>query len=559
MIAAVIPALAACSLEDDDISSQESERVPIRFSVSDATAEQTRTSVNASGETQWVYNDIVGIFMTGDAGNRRYTVTNTVTGELLPAAGNELFYPEDGRPVNFVAYYPWKNRQTSDSYAVDVRDQRYPAAIDLLYSNNARSYSMNSGAVNLSFRHALAKLELTVQKGESSVNLSALTVTIKGINTQAYFNLATGKFDQPTTRTNIEMLCTQQPSGYANGKYEAFLLPATSLAGVTVEFKVHNGPTYVWIPSQQSSPALNYLAGGSRYNYTITVNGAGFIARGIEDVYIPPGSFLMGSPGNEPNRSYDETQHKVTLTKGFYMSKYEVTNAQYAWFLNANKIGQSGTDAHNTLLIQASYGSHDWGLHWNSLWSWWEPALYCANRPVINVTWYGAKAFADWVGGNLPTEAQWEYACRGGTHLPFGIGSGTYLDGSRANFNGHYIYDYAKGGQQGYWSGGYYLGRTNDVGSYKPNNYGLYDMQGNVSEWCLDWYWFDKNMDSTPAIDPVCLIPPDSHHYRVLRGGSWDSQAQYCRSAYRIASEHDYRNSNTGFRVVFPANYPYHY
>ncbi|MDR1115605.1 MAG: SUMF1/EgtB/PvdO family nonheme iron enzyme [Tannerella sp.] len=551
VIAAVIPALAACSLEDDDILSQDSERVPIRFSVSDATAEQTRTSVNASGETQWVYNDIVGIFMTGDAGNRRYTVTNTVTGELSPAAGNELFYPEDGRYVNFVAYYPWKNRQTSDSYAVDVRDQRYSAAIDLLYSNNTRSYNMNSGAVNLSFRHALAKLELTVQKGESSVNLSALTVTIKGINTQAYFNLATGKFSQPTTRTNVEMLCTQQPSGYANGKYEALLLPATSLAGVTVEFKVHNGPTYVWIPSQQSSPALNYLAGGSRYNYTITVNGSGFIARGIEDVYIPPGGFWMGSPLDEPNRYYDETQHRVALTEGFYMSKYEVTNAQYAWFLNANNIGRSGTNA-NTQWIKASSSPYDWGLHWNG--SWWEPAPGCANRPVINVTWWGAKAFANWVGGSLPTEAQWEYACRGGKNLPFGIGTGKYLDGSMANINGRYIYDY---GHKDIGWYGVYLSRTTDVGRYQPNVYGLYDMHGNVSEWCLDWYYMD--LGNNPVADPVYLYPASSKYLCVLRGGGWNSFAQDCRSARRFESDPDNVSHNNGFRVVFPANYPYHY
>jgi formylglycine-generating enzyme required for sulfatase activity len=502
MIAAVIPAFAACTLEEDDTLSQESERVPIRFSASEATAEQTRTSVNASGETQWVYNDPVGIFMTGDAGNRRYTINNAVTGELLPAAGNELFYPEDGKYVNFVAYYPWKNRQTSNSYAVDVRDQRYPAAIDLLYSNNAKSYNMNSGSVNLSFRHALAKLVLTVQKGESSINLSDMTVTIKGMNTQAYINLATGKIDQATTRANIEMLCTQQPSGYANGKYEAILLPANSLAGVTVEFKVHNGPTYVWTPSQQSSPALNYLAGGSKYNYTITVNRAGFFARGIEDVYIPPGTFLMGSPLVEPGRfSSDETQHKVTLTKGFYMSKYEVTNAQYAWFLNANNIGRSGTNANNTRLVKASSSPHDWGLHWNG--SWWEPASYCANRPVINVTWWGAKAFADWVGGSLPTEAQWEYACRGGNSFPFGLDDGKHLDGSMANIDGQRIYDYDTGGDL--VSMGTYLAHTNDVGSYQPNRYGLYDMHGNVSEWCLDWYHMD--LDNGFVTDPVYLYP----------------------------------------------------
>lgn len=148
---------------------------------------------------------------------------------------------------------------------------------------------------------------------------------------------------------------------------------------------------------------------------------------------------------------------------------------------------------------------------------------------MINVTWYGAKAYTDWVGGSLPTEAQWEYACRAGTTTAYSFG------GDAAGLG-----DYAW-----YW----YNSESSDpspVGTKKPNPWGLYDMHGNVSEWCSDW--FGSYSDASAATDPT---GPASGDYRVARGGDWLSYPKDCRSAYRISSSPGSAFNIIGFRIVF--------
>jgi formylglycine-generating enzyme required for sulfatase activity len=539
--------LFSCSQDEDLGIAQDSAPVPVQFSAATASAVQTRTSVDAGGATQWSAGDETGIFMTGDPGNRKYTVSNAATGALSAAAGNELYYPRSGN-VDFIAYYPWKSGQTLGNYPVDVSTQTNPEAIDRLYSNNATGNNNSSGAVQLSFTHALAKLALTVQKGTGIASLSGLTATIKGMNTRANFNLSDGTFGAASAQADIIPLCTQTPTATADGKYEALLLPL-STSGVTVEFAL-NGATYTWTPAA-GTPALSALQGGYRYAYTITVNKTGITVsdgtitpwtgtgntaqsgkreiKGVEIVFIPKGIFQMGSPTAEPDRYGDETQHTVTLTQDFYMGKYEVTNAQYAAFLNDASVDATGRKADiegNRPLIYASSGSSDWGLHWNAGASKWETASGCANRPVIRVTWYGARAFAEWAGGSLPTEAQWEYACRAGTSTAYSYG---------ATANDNYMW----------YSGN--ASTTHDVGSKLPNPWGLYDMHGNVLEWCLDLWNGNDNYLSLPATDPLCTTGVD----RVLRGGYWYGDAQSCRSACRGSNPSGTYTIGIGFRVVF--------
>lgn len=258
----------------------------------------------------------------------------------------------------------------------------------------------------------------------------------------------------------------------------------------------------------------------------------------IEMVNILGGTFTMGSPTNEPNRETDEIQHSVTLS-AFRMSKYEITNAQYAAFLNAKSIGSDGKYAAGAYptetLIYASGGNFNWGLNYTG--GQWVPVAGYENHPVIDVTWYGATEFATYAGGTLPTEAQWEYACRAGTSTPFNTGN--FLTYLQANYNWAYPYN---GGTNTVTT---YPGKTQAVGSYPANAWGLHDMHGNVWEWCSDWY---GTYPTTAQTNPTGAA---TGSYRVYRGGSWDGSARDCRSAYRYnRSRPDYYSTFIGFRVV---------
>ena len=258
----------------------------------------------------------------------------------------------------------------------------------------------------------------------------------------------------------------------------------------------------------------------------------------IPTSFIPSGTFMMGSPLTESNRDNDEAQYSVTLTS-YFMSKYEITNTQYAAFLNTKKIGRNGlnaTGAYPTqLLIYPSTGSYNYGLRFTG--ELWVPVAGYENSPVIYVTWYGAAEFATYLGGLLPTEAQWEYACRAGTTTPFN--TGTCLTNADANY---------------LWTNPYIncnntvttpVNKTQAVGTYASNAYGLYDMHGNVKEWCSDWY---AAYPTTAQINPT---GPATGSFRTPRGGSWYSGAQNSRSSFRSTYSPGINNETVGFRVIF--------
>lgn len=256
-------------------------------------------------------------------------------------------------------------------------------------------------------------------------------------------------------------------------------------------------------------------------------------------VNIPSGTFTMGSPTTEVNHGSDEVEHQVTLS-AFRMSKYEITNAQYAAFLNTKNIGGTGLYAAGAYptktLIYASSGSYYWGLEYTG--SQWVPVAGYENHPVINVTWYGATVFATYAGGTLPTEAQWEYACRGNTTTPFNTGA--CLSNAQDNYSWAYPYNTCTNTITTY------PGKTQAVGSYTANAYGLHDMHGNVMEWCSDWYGV---YPTTAQTNPTGAT---TGTMRVIRGGSWGAHARHCRSAYRYGNSPHYNNcyGEMGFRVV---------
>ena len=233
---------------------------------------------------------------------------------------------------------------------------------------------------------------------------------------------------------------------------------------------------------------------------------------GMKLVYIPPGEFMMGSPSSEEHRDSDEgPQLRVRISKGFYMGVYEVTQAQYKAIGHANRSRFKGD-----------------------------------NLPVENVPWSHTVEFCRRLSQKeaktyrLPTEAEWEYACRAGTTTTFNTGETISTD--QANYDGNYVY--------GNGSKGVCRKKTTEVGSFRPNAFGLYDMHGNVWEWCQDWYderYYTKIPLKNPAVDPV---GQPTRKERVLRGGSWDSNPWFCRSAYRPGNSPMSSFVRCGFRVV---------
>ena len=238
-------------------------------------------------------------------------------------------------------------------------------------------------------------------------------------------------------------------------------------------------------------------------------------------VFIAPGAFTMGSPQSEIGRDTNEgPQTVVTLTRGFWMGKYEVTELDFVGVMGSN----------------ASFFSYDWRLPVDTT-TWLQANNYCKNLTQKETT---AGRLPPGYIYRLPTEAEWEYACRAGTTTPFGVGDGTSLSSTQANFDGTFPYGGAASGK--------YVGQTSLGGSYAPNAWGLYDMHGNVWEWCQDWFGPYPGGEVT---DPKGPATGSTH---VLRGGGYTSVGQGCRSAKRDSRTPTYANIFQGFRVVLAAD-----
>ena len=225
----------------------------------------------------------------------------------------------------------------------------------------------------------------------------------------------------------------------------------------------------------------------------------------MEMLWCKPGTFTMGSPKSEEDRELfgtDETQHTVTLTKGFWLGKHEVTQTQWQSIMKSNPSEYKG-----------------------------------ANHPVEKVSWKDATAFCymlterernagrlpvGWAFA-LPTEAQWEYACRAGTKTAYSFGAA--ITEKQVNIKRN-------------------IGKSTSVGSYPANAWGFHDMHGNVWEWCHDWYGKDPTGSVTDPMGPA------SGSLRVKRGGSWRSRGHFLRSARRSHDTPGLRRYYLGFRVA---------
>ncbi len=240
----------------------------------------------------------------------------------------------------------------------------------------------------------------------------------------------------------------------------------------------------------------------------------GFKVNGIRQGlrWIPPGTFLMGSPESEPERRDDEVQHQVTLTQGFWLADTTCSQALWQEIMGTNPSFFKGQDL-----------------------------------PVEKVSWDDVQEFLSKINERkpelnlcLPTEAQWEYACRAGTETPFWFGDN--ITPEQVNYNGNR--PYADGVE------GLNRKKTLPTKSLQPNSWGLYQMHGNVLEWCADWYG-DYPVGQTT--DPG---GPETGQYRVLRGGSWINIGRFVRLAFRSLYNPGIRISYCGFRFASGQAHP---
>ncbi|GAB6392841.1 MAG: Formylglycine-generating enzyme [Treponematales bacterium] len=271
---------------------------------------------------------------------------------------------------------------------------------------------------------------------------------------------------------------------------------------------------------------------------------------------IPAGTFVMGSPETEEGRNSDEGPRREVTLSAFYLGTHEVTVREFQEFaVSAKYKTQAETSGGGYALADGH-----WGIQENAAWK--NPGFTQRDdEPVTLVSWFDAVHYCNWrskreglspaytissgsvslnpgaSGFRLPTEAEWEYACRAGTTTAFSTGND--ITTKEANFNGYGPYRKGRPGE--------YRGKPAVAGSFAANAWGLYDMHGNVAEWCGDWY------GSYPGGGETNPTGPASGRRKVIRGGGWDIPARYLRSAARVLNAPWYRSSYLGFRLARPA------
>ena len=312
------------------------------------------------------------------------------------------------------------------------------------------------------------------------------------------------------------------------------------------------------------APAQQAKEGGGENQMAVDLGGG----QKLKMILIPAGEFMMGSGKSAEataaffNKTYgvdalkadffkdEHPQHRVRITRPFYLGAYHVTRGQFRQFVADTAYK---TDAEKGKCLGArGWNAEEKSFQFSKEYTWRNAGFEQTDEhPVVNVSWNDAVAFCEWLGRRegttyrLPTEAEWEYACRAGTTTRYYSGDdpetlakvGNVADAtakaSRPNLK------YAIKASDGYVF-------TSPVGSFQPNGFGLYDMHGNAWQWCADWYAADYYATS-PVDDPT---GPDAGSNRVLRGGSWLSWPDVSRAAKRDRLTPDFRYVRSGFRVA---------
>ncbi|GHV49356.1 hypothetical protein FACS1894181_08070 [Bacteroidia bacterium] len=552
IISLVLLGLQACMTEEtmssDSGTPQKGELTAVQFASVTGSGPATRTT---NGVDDWVTGDYIGIYMAaiGDAinlsiaDNRLFRVQDaSVTPSPLapedPSA--TIYYPETGA-IWFAAYYPYLapgSGIVNYIYPVNVSKQQDTAHIDLLYvkdENGGPGYtkpSINSPIV-LKFEHQLSKIVLNVKREAANSITPPLSALISAMPATADFDLADGSLNNLAAPTPIETLgLPAQAAGY-DTTFQAIVVPHELVAGKDETVVIlTKDRQFTWkipagvLPNEKFEP-------GYRYTFNLTLNGDASIAFEAEISqwadWTPPGTVNLtpdttqaatGTVYSVPihyidaEKRYADTLqtvfihpakpfmmgtnlsasampvHKVSLTSSYLLGQTEVTNAQYARFLNAVGATVNGTDIRvpdiNALvpLVPSGTNSNYLGQVDNLSYSGgvWRVSAANADKPVIFVSWYGAMAYAAWAGGRLPTEAEWEYAARGTATGDFI--NGTTNGAGMAASNGYAVISTAPA----------------NVKTKNPSNWGLYDMFGNAWEYCYDRYTAAASYPSAQAV-----------------------------------------------------------
>lgn len=499
----------------------------------------SRAEVDNSFNTVWAAGDAIGVFAT--------PFGEELTSENCLISNAKLVYDGSTWTLDGDSESVWPGQDALDFYAYYPYDESYTDPLNLKFNVNSdqseeSAYSSGNlmlakvsgvargAVVSLMFRHTMCLVNVSFPALESGND--NIEVFLHDVSTEASFDIVSGE---------VSLL--------DNNKSDVKLF----LYSKTSDMYVYRA----WLPAQQmlnGQPAFMFLYFDyfKRFSSNLSsdlILSSGHVAsvESFMPCYVPmvkieAGTFVMGTPVAEEGHSDREMQHEVTLTKDFYMTSCEITNSQYAEFLNDMKIKNVAGNISEISGNVDGYGDcvlfqkdPNWNLTYDDATKKWIPVQGKEDYPVSFVSWYGAKAYADWIGGTLPTEAQWEYACRAGSTTPWSFGEDNSIIG-----------DYAWCDINSPDNG------PSKVGTKLPNAWGLYDMHGNLYEWCLDWYDDSYGLDNidqgTTVTDPT---GPDSGMYKVIRGGSWLNYWYYLRSGYRNIYFPNYLSDLAGFRVVF--------
>ncbi|KAA6341606.1 Serine/threonine-protein kinase pkn1 [termite gut metagenome] len=561
--------LIGCTSEDEQEISGDN---LVRFNSQLVNISSVSRSSDVSGPTvltkeNWMLGDAIGIYMKYNdskpfskeniiVNNYRYLSTKdkVSTSIFVPATEEDkIYYPNLGS--DFISYYPYESTIGKEClYPIDVSQQSDPSKIDLLYATS-NAGSSEKGDVSLSFKHQLSKLVLNLKPDLAIPELSdawaTLVVMASGFYTKANFSLIDKVISDRSEIRDVSIAKT--PDGM---RVEMILIPQTVERNMCLKFGLSGNKNEL----RWNIPEGKVFEAGKQYEYTVSVKmtwievfegeilpwggGSKFDdivwGKSSDTQYgltkITGGDYYIGSPEGVGEEN-EYPRHKVAVGGG-WISSYEITNKQYVEFLNKVR-GVSFNGIKDGLLLM-DVKDDAMKIEYifdNDTWKVVDPSW--DNYPVVNVTWYGARMFAQWLGGDLPTEAEWETACRAGNDGLFSFENSN----EEINYNDFVNCEQTSAAINGV-SGGIV-----PVNYLRPNASNLYNMHGNVYEWCLDIV--RRSAMGSPA--PYDYRPTVSDEkYRSIRGGSWKTDLNKCRSAVRISYLPDHTADDIGFRVVFP-------